>query len=94
MFEVIQVNGSDNPADLLTKHICHEDMVKHLSKSGLEVMLGRHELAPALTSGHDSHARNSNGAVLLLEHNRVSQALRALDCGREGCLRGVRNPAA
>ena len=56
IFEVINVTGSDNPADLLTKHLCSDDMAKHLSKSGFEVMLGRHELVPALTSDHDSHA--------------------------------------
>ena len=34
ILEVTKVNGSDNPADLLTKHVCHEDAQKHLNKSG------------------------------------------------------------
>ena len=63
-------------------------MAKHLSKSGFKAMLGRHELAPALTSDHDSHARNSNGTVLLLERHCVSQAPRALNCARERCCSG------
>ena len=82
IFEVIKVNGSDNPADMLTKHLANDDMNKHLTTRGFEVMLGRHELAPALTSGHDSHACNSNGTILLLERQCASQTLRALECGR------------
>ena len=48
-FELIKTPGKDNPADLLTKHLDHATMMKHLTFMGLHAETGRAESAPALT---------------------------------------------
>ena len=48
-FELKKTPGKENPADLLTKHLEHPLMVKHLSFMGLHPETGRAESAPALT---------------------------------------------
>jgi hypothetical protein len=37
--------GTTNCADLMTKHLAAADMMKHLSKLGLEIRAGRADLA-------------------------------------------------
>ena len=43
-----KVLGTDNPADLMTKHLCKEVIEKHCSSLGVEFLGGRALTAPAL----------------------------------------------
>ena len=41
-----KVNGKENLADILTKHVNSEDIRVHLFKTGQSIQAGRHEIAP------------------------------------------------
>ena len=43
---VCKVNGKENLADTLTKHVNAEDIRVHLFKTGQSIQPGRHEIAP------------------------------------------------
>ena len=43
---VNKVNGKENLADALTKHVNSEDIRVHLFKTGQFIQAGRHEIAP------------------------------------------------
>ena len=47
-FKLSKVAGSDNPADILTKHVSRDIMMKHMTKMGLVVEDGRAKSAPSL----------------------------------------------
>ena len=42
--------GADNPADLLTKHVSRELMMKHMATMGITSEVGRARSAPALVT--------------------------------------------
>ena len=44
--ELIKVNGEDNLADALTKHLGAGDLQKHMIGVGLEERVGRHDIMP------------------------------------------------
>jgi hypothetical protein len=44
--EINKVNGKENLADILTKHVNSEDIRFHLFKTGQSIQTGRHEIAP------------------------------------------------
>jgi len=44
--EINKVNGKENLADILTKHVKSEDIRFHLFKTGQSIQAGRHEIAP------------------------------------------------
>jgi len=41
-----KVNGKENLADILTKHLSSEDIRVHLHRTGQSLEAGRHEIAP------------------------------------------------
>ena len=43
-----KMSGTENPSDLLTKHLARDIMEKHMQKLGLQRKEGRSELAPEL----------------------------------------------
>ena len=43
---IAKVNGKENLADILTKHVNSEDIRVHLHKTGQYIQKGRHEIAP------------------------------------------------
>ena len=43
---IIKVNGKENLADILTKHVNSEDIRVHLFRAGQFIQAGRHEIAP------------------------------------------------
>ena len=43
---ISKVNGKENIADILTKHVNAEDIRIHLYKTGQEIRQGRHSIAP------------------------------------------------
>ena len=43
---VNKVNGKENLADILTKHVNSEDIRVHLHKTSQSIQAGRHEIAP------------------------------------------------
>ena len=45
--EIAKVNGKENIADFLTKHVNVEDIRVHLHKTNQAISNGRHEIAPA-----------------------------------------------
>ena len=45
--ELLKVLGTDNPADVLTKYVNRQAMVKALATMGLHVLSGRPACAPA-----------------------------------------------
>ena len=47
-FSLTKVAGSDNPADILTKHVSRDIMLKHMKNMGLMVEEGRAGSAPTL----------------------------------------------
>ena len=47
-FKLEKILGSENPADMLTKHIDRSLMGKHMAKLGLFYGDGRAESAPAI----------------------------------------------
>ena len=47
-FELYKVAGTDNPADMLTKHLARESLDKHVSFSGLIRTAGRADTAPTI----------------------------------------------
>ena len=49
-FRLFKVLGTNNPADLLTKHVPRDLMVKHMQKMGIVCESGRAESAPALVN--------------------------------------------
>ena len=44
--QIHKVNGKENVADILTKHVNAEDIRVHLHKTGQSISQGRHSLAP------------------------------------------------
>ena len=44
--EINKINGKENLADALTKHVNAEDIRIHLFKTGQSIQAGRHEIAP------------------------------------------------
>ena len=46
--QVAKVRGTDNPADLMTKFVSRESILKHLEGMSFEVTEGRHAAAPKL----------------------------------------------
>ena len=47
-FSLTKVAGSDNPADILTKHVSRDIMLKHMKNMGLKEEEGRAGSAPTL----------------------------------------------
>jgi hypothetical protein len=47
-FELYKVAGTENPADMLTKHLARESLDKHVSFSGLVRTAGRADTAPTI----------------------------------------------
>ena len=47
-FKLTKVLGVDNPADMLTKHILRDTMLKHMSRMGLRSEEGRAQSAPTI----------------------------------------------
>ena len=47
-FTLTKVAGSDNPADILTKHVSRDIMLKHMTNMGILVEDGRAGSAPTL----------------------------------------------
>ena len=47
-FTLTKVPGSDNPADILTKHVSRDIMLKHMTNMGILVEDGRAGSAPTL----------------------------------------------
>ena len=47
-FTLTKVPGSDNPADILTKHVTKDVMMKHMKNMGLRAEEGRAKSAPTL----------------------------------------------
>ena len=47
-FKLTKVLGADNPADMLTKHIIRDTMLKHMSRMGLKSEEGRAQSAPTI----------------------------------------------
>ena len=45
-FTLFKVKGEDNPADLMTKHLSRETMIRHLKFLGAELREGRAKVAP------------------------------------------------
>jgi hypothetical protein len=45
-FSLYKIKGDDNPADLMTKHLPSDKMVKHLHFMGAQYREGRPETAP------------------------------------------------
>ena len=45
---VIRVEGNENPADALTKHVEGYKLEKHARSAGMQACSGRHEAAPML----------------------------------------------
>ena len=45
-----KVAGAENPADLLTKHVSRELMLKHMAAMGISSEIGRAGLAPSLVT--------------------------------------------
>ena len=43
---ISKVNGKENLADILTKHVNSEDIRVHLCRTGQSIQTGRHEIAP------------------------------------------------
>ena len=43
---ISKVNGKENLADILTKHVNSEDVRVHLHRTGQYLQAGRHEIAP------------------------------------------------
>ena len=50
-FKLKKVLGTDNPADLMTKHLSHEDIGRHIEAINLEFKTGRPEIAARMKSG-------------------------------------------
>ena len=50
-FKLKKVLGTDNPADLMTKHLSQEDIGRHIEAINLEFKAGRPEVAARLKSG-------------------------------------------
>lgn len=47
-FALMKIPGSDNPADMLTKHVDRATMLKHIAKLGLRYKGGRAASAPSI----------------------------------------------
>ena len=47
-FKLYKYPGNINPGDLLTKHVTHEEIVKHVNNFGLQFRDGRADSAPQL----------------------------------------------
>jgi hypothetical protein len=45
---IVKVDGADNVADILTKHVDRKDLDKHLASMGFERVSGRHSIMPIL----------------------------------------------
>ena len=47
-FKLTKVLGTENPADMLTKHILRDTMLKHMERMGLKAETGRAKSAPTI----------------------------------------------
>ena len=47
-FLLTKIPGSDNPADMLTKHISRDVMLKHMDRIGVISESGRADSAPTI----------------------------------------------
>ena len=47
-FKLLKVLGTDNPADMMTKHITREQLLKHSTCIGCKFIEGRPEIAPSI----------------------------------------------
>ena len=47
-FKLTKVLGTENPADMLTKHISRDTMLKHMERMGLKAETGRAKSAPTI----------------------------------------------
>lgn len=47
-FALEKVPGADNPADILTKNVGRDILIKHMENLGLEYEVGRAETAPSI----------------------------------------------
>ena len=77
--QVCKVSGQDNPADLMTKHLAADVMLKHSWTLCLEFLDGRAELAPTL-SGDSRGNRPSDdwshaGLYVVRRHDRLRREL-------------------
>lgn len=50
-FKIRKCEGATNVADLMTKHVGHVTMLKHMKNLGLELRAGRPKISPALAEG-------------------------------------------
>ena len=49
-FTVYKIDGKKNPADLLTKHLCQDDMKRHMRRMCFGQQTGRATVCPQLTA--------------------------------------------
>ena len=61
---VRKVKGTDNPADLGTKHLKFDDIEKHLSTVGFSFRRGRSDAVPGINMVMMEPGGSSTGAVL------------------------------
>ena len=47
-FKLLKVLGTDNPADMMTKHITREQLIKHATCIGCKFITGRPGIAPSI----------------------------------------------
>ena len=47
-FELVKVLGTNNPADMMTKHITRDQLVRHSKCIGCKFIEGRPDIAPSL----------------------------------------------
>ena len=59
--EVHKVAGAENPADLMTKHLAVETMLKHMAALNMEFPVGRASLALSLSHVHRAANNSSKG---------------------------------
>ena len=69
--EIVKVDGGDNLADALTKHLGAADLRKHMIGVGLEEREGRHSLMPDIAQDGDDecfvkmmHGEDEDGNIL------------------------------
>ena len=55
-FQLTKVLGSDNPEDLLTKHVSRDIMLRHMETIGIRAEVGRAKSAPTLQHSYEEHS--------------------------------------
>ena len=66
-FQLYKVKGTENPADLFTKHLASEQMTKCLSFLGAEFRKGRPEVAPQMKEDEEIEADNEDADDYMFE---------------------------